>query len=164
MTPKRHRSVKHRKRCSKSYKKMMKMEGGDASTYAASVYGGIGQQHPVSDTNHTIAMNKVDCGMKGGDASPLSTPTSLSPAPLNGGNPLREEDDDEDEDPPLHGGGEDASNDRNIAGGDSVLADLAVPAVLLVANQAMSKGRRKTSKKSRKNRRYRKKRSARRRR
>jgi hypothetical protein len=148
---------------------MMKMEGGDASTYAASVYGGIGQQHPVSDTNHTIAMNKVDCGMKGGDASPLSTPTSLSPAPLNGGNPLRDDDDDDDEEP-LQGGGDDpvipenSENNSNIAGGDSVLADLAVPAVLLVANQAMSKGRRKTSKKSRKNRRYRKKRSARRRR
>jgi hypothetical protein len=149
---------------------MMKMEGGDASTYAASVYGGIGQQHPVSDTNHTIAMNKVDCGMKGGDASPLSTPTTMSPAPLNGGNPLRDDDDDDDEEPPLQGGDGDAvipensENNSNIAGGDSVLADLAVPAVLLVANQAMSKGRRKTSKKSRKNRRYRKKRSARRRR
>jgi len=139
---------------------MMKMEGGDASDHAISVYGGIGQQHAVSDSNHVIAMNKVDSLMKGGDgnADVTATPTSevpgavpstsITPVPLaqEGGAFLEEGDDDAQE------------------GGDSVLADLAVPAVLLVANQAMSKGRRKTSKKSRKNRRYRKKRSAKRRR
>jgi hypothetical protein len=86
-------------------------------------------------------------------ATPAPTPatSSMTPADLTGGNVRREEDEDEDE-------------EARLQGGDSVLADLAVPAVLLVANQAMSKGRRKTNKKSRKNRRYRKKRSAKRRR
>ena len=143
---------------------MMKMEGGDASDYAISVYGGIGQQHAVSDNNHVIAMNKVDGLMKGGaemTATPTGTgaveasspTTSMTPAALTGGKVRHEEDEEEDED-----------KEARLQGGDSVLADLAVPAVLLVANQAMRKKGRKTSKKSRKNRRYRKKRSAKRRR
>lgn len=167
MAPKKHHSVKHRKRCSKSYKKMMKIKGGDASDYAISVYGGIGQQHAVADNNHVIAMNKAGSLIKGGDADAemTATPTPMeapeAPEAVYASSPL--------ESIPNQAGGTilGEANDENedrLQGGDSVLADLAVPAVLLVANQVVSKGRRKTSKKSRKNRRYRKKRSAKRRR
>jgi len=43
------------------------IKGGDASQFAIGVYGDMGQQHAVSDTDHTIAMNKM-----AGGASPLT--------------------------------------------------------------------------------------------
>ena len=41
------------------------LKGGDASTFAQSVYGGIGQQQPVSPSNNVIAANYVP-NMQGG--------------------------------------------------------------------------------------------------
>lgn len=42
-----------------------RFKGGDASTFAQSVYGGIGSQHPVSPSNNVIAANYVP-NMQGG--------------------------------------------------------------------------------------------------
>jgi hypothetical protein len=180
MTYKKHQSVKHRKRCSKAYK-LLKIKGGDASNYAQSVYGGIGQQQALSDNNHVIAMKQVSCNQSGGaepaasvsilspatlqqggnsaaavpvnvsatTVIPTVTPTVHSPAVLiKGGSVLKEKDENE-------------SEEVKQLGGESILADLAVPAVLLVANQVMTKRHRKSGKKSR---RYRKKGSYKRRR
>jgi hypothetical protein len=57
------------------------MGGDGAAEHAINTYGGIGQQHPVSATNHTIAVNAgagtVPAVVKGG--------APLSPALVNGG-------------------------------------------------------------------------------
>jgi len=118
---KRHR--RHRKRCSTSSRSKMIM-GGDAANYAQSVYGGIGQQHAASDSTNVIAANaQAAASMRGGDASPNAVAiTGLSPAPMMGG------------------------KRRGKKGGHSILTDLAVPAVLLVANQAITKRRRSSFK------------------
>jgi hypothetical protein len=59
----------------------MIMGGDGAAEHAINTYGGIGQQHPVSATNHTIAVNTgagvVPAVVKGG--------APLSPAVVNGG-------------------------------------------------------------------------------
>ena len=134
------RSAKGRKGCSKMLKVKM-IKGGDASEHAIAVYGGIGQQHAVSADTNLIAVNAQSPlantpAQHGGSASLMMTPLSLK-----GGNALK-----------LVGGEEqlELEEGSNLKGGESVLADLAVPAVLLVANQVMSKRQRKSGKKSRK--------------
>jgi hypothetical protein len=106
--------------------------GGDASNYAQSVYGGIGQQHAASDSTNVIAMNaQAAASIRGGDAAPSEAAINgMSPALVMGGRRRRKK------------------------GGNPILTDLAVPAVLLVANQAMTKHRR-TSSKRRSHRRHR---------
>ena len=145
MPGKAHRSSKGRKGCSKVLKFKI-IKGGNASDHAISVYGGIGQQHAVNPDTNVIAVNAV------GSPSPLvNTPAqhggsvaNMSPVSLKGGNAFK-----------LVGGEENLEMaDADLKGGESTLADLAVPAVLLIANQAMSRRQRKSGKKSRK---YRKK-------
>ena len=138
-------SARGRKGCSKMMKVKI-IKGGDASEHAVAVFGGIGQQHAVSADTNLIAMNAV------GDHSALantpaqhggSAPLTMTPLSLKGGNALK-----------LVGGEEqlELEDSSNLKGGESVVADLAVPAVLLVANQVMSKRQRKSGKKSRKHR------------
>lgn len=118
---KRHR--RHRKRCSTAYRNKMIM-GGDGSGYAQAVYGGIGQQHAASDSTNVISMNaQAAAAMRGGDATPSEASISgVSPALIMGGRRRRKK------------------------GGNPILTDLAVPAVLLVANQVMTRNRRGSSK------------------
>jgi len=138
-------STKSRKGCSKMLKVKI-IKGGDASEHAIAVYGGIGQQHAATADTNVIAVNAVGSpsplvntpAQTGGNA-PLEAKTSMSPVTLQAGGNAEEQLELE---------------NSNLKGGESVLADLAVPAVLLVANQAMMKRHRKSGKKSRK---YRKK-------
>jgi hypothetical protein len=180
MVHKRHRTVKHRKRCSKTYKKLVLkgiIKGGDASTYATAVYGAPEQQHAVSESNNVIAMNTVHSVQTGGDAVPAVDVTSLSPASLEAITTMKLAP----EPVPMQGGAADpvphvaqggvahtathaaAAHAAPVvhaaahqAGGKrarqsgGLLTDLAVPAVLLVANQAMTKRHRKSGKKSHK--------------
>ena len=188
MVHKRHHTVKHRKRCSKTYKKLVLkgiIKGGDASTYATAVYGAPEQQHAVSESNNVIATNTVHSVQTGGDAVPAVDVTSLSPASLEAITTMKLAP----EPVPMQGGSADpaphvvsggvahtaaphapaahaapaaAAHPVHQAGGKRInqrgglLTDLAVPAVLLVANQAMTKRRRKSGKKSYKQRKYRK--------
>lgn len=121
MAPKKSQSKKHRRRCSKSYRKRMMKGGSGAAEYAQSVYGGIGEQHAANNYSNVIAM-------RGGDAQPLAATSSMSPGLIGGGK-------------------------RSKKGGNGLLTNLAVPAVLLIANQAMTKRRRSTSSKRRSHRR-----------
>ena len=121
MAPKKSQSKKHRRRCSKAYRKGMIKGGAGAAEYAQSVYGGIGQQQPANNYSNVIAM-------RGGDAMPVATTTSMSPGLVGG-------------------------SKRSKKGGNGLLTNLAVPAVLLIANQAMTKRRRSTSHKRRSHRR-----------
>ena len=108
------------------------IKGGDASQFAIDVYGDMGKQHAVSDTDHTIAMNKMAGGASHltpaavvggashltpavvvGGASPL-TPALLTPALVVEGSQK-------------HGG--------------NMLSTIAVPAGLLLVNN-MYKGNR----------------------
>ena len=75
------------------------MRGGDASDHAIAVYGGIGQQHAIVNSN-LIATNHVGSEV-------------ITVAPVQNGGKK----------------------------GGSVIADLAVPAVLLYANQTVGKKR-----------------------
>ena len=141
-------SAKGRKGCSKMLKVKM-IKGGDASEHAIAVYGGIGHQHAVSADTNLIAINAqsplANTPAQHGGSTPMMAATIMTPASLSskGGNALK-----------LVGGGEkfELESGSNLKGGESVVADLAVPAVLLVANQVMSKRQRKSGKKSRKHR------------
>lgn len=122
MAPRKTQSRRHRRRCSKAYRKRTIKGGAGAADYAASVYGGIGQQHAANSYSNVIAM-------KGGEAVPLEATSTLSPGLVGGG------------------------KRRGKKGGNGLLTNLAVPAVLLIANQAMTKRRRSTSNKRRSHRR-----------
>lgn len=147
------------------------IKGGDASTYATAVYGAPEQQHAVSESNNVIAMNTVHSVQTGGDAVPAVDVTSLSPASLEAITTMKLAP----EPVPMQGGAADpvphvaqggvahtathaaaAHAAAHQAGGKrarqsgGLLTDLAVPAVLLVANQAMTKRHRKSGKKSHK--------------
>jgi hypothetical protein len=106
--------------------------GSGAAEYAQAVYGGIGQQHAISDSTNVIAANaQVAAAMRGGDATAnAAIINGLSPAVITGGRRRRKK------------------------GGDG-LTSLAVPAVLLVANQMMTKRHRSSSHKRRSHRRRR---------
>lgn len=114
----------HRRR---SLKNMIK--GGDgAADHAISTYGGIGQQHPVSATNHTIAVN---------------TGAGIIPAVVKGGAPLS---------PALvTGGGELAPAQYN---GGGIITDIAVPAALIYTRNVIAKRRLLPSFSMRKSRRH----------
>jgi len=89
--------------------------GGDgAAAHAISTYGGIGQQHPVSATNHTIAVNTG----------------SVVPAVVKGGAPLS---------PALVTGGADLAPAQYNGGG--IITDVAVPAALIYTRNLMAKRR-----------------------
>jgi len=177
----RNHTAKHRKRAAKgSYKKLVLkgiIKGGDASTYATAVYGAPEQQHAISDSNNVIATSTVPCGQTGGDAVPAADVTSMSPAAIDAAlapEPVPMQGGSADPAPHVVSGGVAhtaaphaaahavAAPPVHQAGGKRInqrgglLTDLAVPAVLLVANQAMTKRRRKSGKKSYKQRKYRK--------
>lgn len=113
----------------RSTKKQYK--GGDASTYAAAVYGSSNQQHAVSGSN-VIAMNPVTCNQMGGGPPPM--PRGAIGASTG-----------------THRGGK--KQDKQ---GGNALTEIAVPAILITANQLYKKrSPSKTSKKYR-GKRYRK--------
>jgi hypothetical protein len=112
MTKGRHsRRRVHRRRSAK----MMIMGGAGAADHAISTYGGIGQQHPVSATNHTIAM---------------SNGSVVVPAVVKGGAPLS---------PALVTGGADLAPAEYNGGG--IITDVAVPAALIYTRNIMAKRR-----------------------
>jgi len=108
----------------RSQRKQRQHKGGDASQYVSSVVGGIGQQNAVPGSN-VIAMKDLSVPSvietKGGALVALTPATIETPlvAPVKGGAalPLTPA--------PLTGGG--------------VLQDVAVPAVLLMANSAFKR-------------------------
>ena len=109
----------HRRRSSK-----IVIIGGDgAAEYAINTYGGIGQQHAVSATDHTIAVNTASPTIiKGGaDLSPalVSGGATLSPALVNGGAVLS---------PAEYNGG-------------GIITDIAVPAALIYTRNILSNRR-----------------------
>ena len=62
------------------------IKGGDASQFAIDVYGDMGKQHAVSDTDHTIAMNKMAGGASHlTPAAVVGGASHLTPAVVVGG-------------------------------------------------------------------------------
>jgi len=101
----------HRRRSSKN----MIMGGDGAAEHAINTYGGIGQQHAVSATDHTIAVN---------------TGAGIVPAVVKGGAPLS---------PALVTGGGELS--PALVNGGGIITDIAVPAALIYARSAIVKRR-----------------------
>jgi len=100
-----------------------KINGGNgAAEHAINTYGGIGQQHAVSDTNHTIAVNTgagiVPTVVKGG--------AQLTPAIVTGGAEL------------VTVGGEEIAE---VSNGGGIITDIALPAALIYTRNLVSKRR-----------------------
>ena len=91
------------------------MGGDGAADHAIRTYGGIGQQNPVSATNHTIAM---------------SNGAAIVPAVVKGGAPLS---------PALVTGGADLAPAEYNGGG--IITDVAVPAALIYTRNVLAKRR-----------------------
>jgi len=120
----------------RSQRKQRQHKGGDASQYVSSVVGGIGQQTAVPGTN-VIAMRDLNTPpvieTKGGALVALTPATIETPiAPVKGGAavPLTST--------PLTGGGAVPLTSTPLTGG-GVLQEVAVPAVLLMANSAFKR-------------------------
>ena len=100
----------HRRRSSKL------VVGGDgAAEHAINTYGGIGHQHAVSATDHTIAVN---------------TGSAIVPAVVKGGAPLS---------PALVTGGSELAPAQYNGGG--IITDIAVPAALIYTRSVIAKRR-----------------------
>jgi hypothetical protein len=99
------------------------LKGGDASHHAIAVYGDAGQQNSVGAGSNVIAQNSVENKV---------------------------------EVPVVKGGNKEKYNEVALeqeGGGKGLITDLAVPAVLLYANQLVSKKSKKSEKKRRSNKR-----------
>lgn len=146
---------RHSRRHRRSARKMI--HGGDASTHAIATYGGIGQQHAAAGMGNFIAENAV-----GVSAQPSMT---MAPPPLmTGGYVDMKLDELEQKQELLEEQKEHLEKLKGQEGGTGIITDLAVPAVLLYANQVF--GKRRGSVKAntfKKGRRYRRRRSNRRR-
>ena len=131
---------KHSRRGRRGSRKMM--GGSGAADHAIAVYGGIGQQH--AGVGNVIAQNAV------GD---LAQPSALSNAPVMTGGDVDAALDNLDAQKELIEMKQEQLEElKGQGGGTSVLADLAVPAVLLYANQAFGKRRgQKSFKRGRRN-------------
>jgi len=115
--------------------KMIIMGGDGAADHAITTYGGIGQQQAISPTNNVIAVNTgAPAIVKGGAVA-------LTPAIITGGGEL---------------------TPANVNGG-GIITDVAVPAALIYARNALS-GRRLSGFSVRRSRRNRRRGSRRRRR
>jgi hypothetical protein len=111
-----------------------KINGGNgAAEHAINTYGGIGQQHAVSDTNHTIAVNTgagiVPTVVKGGAQLTPAIVTGgaeLTPAIVTGGAEL------------VTVGGEEIAE---VSNGGGIITDIALPAALIYTRNLVSKRR-----------------------
>jgi hypothetical protein len=111
-----------------------KINGGNgAAEHAINTYGGIGQQHAVSDTNHTIAVNTgasiVPAVVKGGAQLTPAIVTGgaeLPPAIVTGGAEL------------VTVGGEEIAE---VSNGGGIITDIALPAALIYTRNLVSKRR-----------------------
>jgi hypothetical protein len=111
-----------------------KINGGNgAAEHAINTYGGIGQQHAVSDTNHTIAINTgagiVPAVVKGGAQLTPALVTGgaeLTPAIVTGGAEL------------VTVGGEEIAE---VSNGGGIITDIALPAALIYTRNLVSKRR-----------------------
>ena len=114
----------HRRRSSKKI-----LGGAGAAEHAISTYGGIGEQHAVSATNHVIAVNTgagvVPAVVKGGAAH------ALTPAVVTGGSAALT--------PAVITGGADLAPAQYNGGG--IITDIAVPAALIYTRNVLSKRR-----------------------
>lgn len=117
------RRSSHRRHLKKN-KKLVILGGSGAAEHAISTYGGIGEQHAVA----------------GGNVIAMSAGTGI----VNGSNPNIVP-------ATIKGGGDSDSYDGGVVTEESggALPNLAVPAVLLVANQMMTKRRRGSRKNKR---------------
>ncbi len=125
--------------------------GGGAAEFGQMAFGGIGQQQAVPGTN-VLLIKPVT----GGGLVPLA-PASLDAPTMKGGNKRQRQQQRQLQQQQRQ------LQQQQQQGGDTILADLAVPAVLLVANQAMSR-RRRSKGPSSKRRSFRKRRTFRKRR
>jgi hypothetical protein len=119
---------KHSKKRVSRRKSSKTVGGSGAASWAQSVYGGPGQQHAVSSTDHRISMNDPSAPIvvtKGGSA--------LTPAEVGGTHTLAlvKGGDGEIEAVPLVPKSE----------GGGIITDVAVPAVLLYARDSIRKRR-----------------------
>jgi len=141
---KRHHRIKH------------KVHGGDASTWATQVAGEY--PHSAQPGTNLLQLNNPAINQSGGSGgSDILTPGNAEYAPIVGAPPAYNVAVTTPGVGPMKGG-----NNTKIGYGGNVVSELAVPAVLLVANQAFGK---KTGKRyPRSSRRFRKRRFSRRRR
>ena len=140
---KRHHRIKH------------KVHGGDASKWAAQVAGPY--PHSAQPGSNLLQLNNPAINQSGGvGGSDILTPGNAAYAPITGAPPAYNVVATTPGVGPMKGG------NTKIGHGGNVVSELAVPAVLLVANQTFGK---KTGKRyPRSNRRFRKRRFSRRRR
>lgn len=127
---------------SKSKRQSKTMKGGNgAAEYAEKVYGSAGNQNADPNNGNVIAMNRVVGGNLPG----------LTPCDYKGGKKQKKQQEKKGGEP-LEG--EQSEQQAPLQGG-KVLNEIALPAVLLVANQTLGKRRtmRNTKKQFRKNRR-----------
>jgi hypothetical protein len=128
--------------------------GSGAADHAIAVYGGIGQQH--AGVGNVIAQNAV------GDLAQPAALSTLTPAPVMTGGYVDAAINELEVKKELIEQQQDQLEELKAQdGGKGVLTDLAVPAVLLYANQAF--GKRRGSKSFKKGRRHSRRRSNRRR-
>lgn len=122
-----------------------KINGGNgAAEHAINTYGGIGQQHAVSDTNHTIAVNTgagiVPAVVKGGAQLTPAIVTGgaeLTPAVVTGGAELT---------PAVVTGGAElvtvgGEEIAEVSNGGGIITDIALPAALIYTRNLVSKRR-----------------------
>lgn len=127
-----------RRKSRKQRRNRRRQRGGDASTWAGAVYGQAGSQTAIPGTNLIAAQNLSGVNMCSGGAVGIAA----NAAPVMGGSATVV----------AHAPAPAAAPTK---GGRGILTDVAVPAVLLYANNAM-KGRKSYGKKHRKSRRSRK--------
>jgi len=132
-----------RRKSRKQRRNRRKQRGGDASTWAGAVYGQAGSQSAMPGTNLIAAHNLSGVNMCSGGKVGISTNTT----PVMGGNAAVVAHTPVAAPASVHA--------APTKGGRGILTDVAVPAVLLYANNAM-KGRKSCGKKHRKSRRSRK--------
>lgn len=146
------RSHSHKKR---HHKRKHKVHGGDASTWATQVVGDY--PHSAAPGSNLIQQNNPAINQSGGvGGADILSPGTAAYAPIVGAPPAYNVVATTPGAAPMKGG------NQKIGHGGNVVSELAVPAVLLVANQAFGK---KTGKRyPRSNRRFRKRRFSRRRR
>lgn len=135
------------------------MGGNGATEFAQGVYGGIGQQHPVSSTDNTISMNSLGNGSNSEISNTLggsSVAANAAPITQSGGKKQQQEQQQQQGgDPEVVPGGQD--------GGKTIVGDLLVPAGFLYASQRYlrktnkKKGGKKNGRKSMRNKRSRRK-------
>lgn len=139
-------SQQRRQKRQRSQRRQRRQRGGDASNWAAAVYGQAGAQTAAPGGGNVIAANNLSgvnmcSGGIAANAAPIMGGSAASPpiVAVKGPSPAE-----------LTKGGR-RRRQQQQQGGKGVLLDVAVPAVLLYANQAIKRRKHTMTKRHKKN-------------